>query len=229
MRRWVVVFLGVALLVGALVTHYTRSSPRPMPLPVELRWDVIGTVTHVDFAKGYQTQPKKITMTYVPELDIRQDGASTFTVGPERIHLTDGRVVRVPAHTPGANACAELMTTADKIAYTGFSLPDALNTRYLPGHPCVIIAALDAQGLVQRFSVLNTDQRDTHGGLANVGAVVARRGSRYLTDSGYAFPLDPHAGGGCTPHKGSLSNLQNEGFVDPMKKAIVEIDCKYFA
>jgi hypothetical protein len=236
-KRWATVLICVCAASGILVTAlHTRSTPRPTPLPVEHRWDVIGTVKRVDFAKNYKTQPKTITMSVAPELNVRQSGASTFTVGPERIHLTDGRVLRVPAHTPGANACIELMTKDDKIAVTGLGPPDGLLDRVVRNYgprnwTCVIVAALDAHGLVTRFSVLDTtDKLVANKGLASVRGVVARRGGRYLTESGYAFPLDPHATGDCTPDKISLSEHRpNEALIDSKRKTIVEIDCLRFA
>jgi hypothetical protein len=47
--------------------------------------------------------------------------------------------------------------------------------------------------------------------------------------SGYAFRLDPHARGDCTPDKVSLSKLRNSypnsAYVDPHRSTIVEVDC----
>jgi hypothetical protein len=194
----------------------------------EHAWNFIGRVGRVEFDKGYDWQPKTIAMAGAPEIG----GKATFTVGPETIVLTDGRVLHVPARTPGANACVELMTNANKLAVTGFPPPEGLRDaavrNYGPRNKfCVIIGSV-VDGVVHRFSVVSDDTS----ALANVGALASARAGSYLTTSGYRFRFDAHIGGKCGPAnispKKLLSGAQlHEALVNPASGTIVTINCFY--
>jgi hypothetical protein len=189
----------------------------------------MGRVLRVDFGPGYDWQPKTFTMTMTPELGPTSP-TRLFTVGPEVIHLTDGRVLRVPPKTPGANGCVELMTDANKLAVTGLPPPEGLRhsaPNYGRRNACIVIAAVAKHDVVRRFSVL----ADQHG-LANVGQLVAARGTAYLTWSGYVFRLGSHVDGSCAPPRVTLGNLLrgktfHQALVDPKTTTIVRIDCLY--
>jgi len=186
----------------------------------------MGHVIRVQFGRGYDWQPKTVAMTASPEVGATRP----FTVGPESIFLAGGRVLHVPPRTQGANACVELMTDANKLAVTGFGPPyglrDAVVRNYGPRNKiCIVIAAVAAGDVVQRFAVLGDED-----GLANVGALVAVRGESYLTSSGYRFRLDPHVQGACAPPKVAVSKLlrgsrPHQALVDPITGAIVKINC----
>ena len=235
-KRWSAGLIGVLAILGLAIIVFHHSS-KPAPLPVEHRWDVIGVVARVERAANYRTRPETIATASNPEIDANWSGAVVFRVGPERIRLVGGTVLDVPAATPGANACVELMTDADKLRLTGFSALEGLDDATVrkngaPNDPCVVIATLDARKRVTRFAVLDTGEGSRsrlHVGLANVGGLVARTGDRYLTRSGYAFVLDPHARGDCTPDQVGLAQLRNSrpnnAYVDPHRRTIVEVDC----
>jgi len=228
--------ISLLVIVGIVVVVRHRSSVPP--LPVEHRWDVIGTVARVDRSPDYYTQPETIVTTGAPEISSGPSAGAVFTVGPERIDLVDGKVLVVPAGTPGANACIALMTDADRLDLTGLPAPEGLRDAAVRNYggvargQCVVAAALDVRGLVVRFSVLDTAESEKshlHVGLANVGGIVARSGDRYLTSSGYSFPLDRQVRGSCAPGQVSVSRLRNSrpnnAYVDPRIGAIVEVDC----
>ena len=59
---------------------------------------------------------------------------------------------------------------------------------------------------------------------ADAREIVAKRGERYLTGSGYAFPLASHVSGDCTPSRGTHGTF-NEALVDARTGGIVEVDC----
>jgi len=235
-KRWGAGAVSVLAIVGIaiVVFHHPR---KPATLPVEHRWDVIGVVERVERAADYRTQPKTIVSATNPEIDATPSGAVVFRVGPERIHLVGGAVLDVPAATPGANACVELLTDAEKVGLTGLAALEGLDDATVrnngaPNDPCVVIAALDTHRHVVRFSALDTAEgarSQLHAGLANVGGLVAQTRDRYLTSSGYAFRLDRRVRGDCTPDKVSLSRLRsswpNSAYVDPHRDTIVEIDC----
>jgi hypothetical protein len=190
----------------------------------------MGRVLRVDFGRGYDWQPKSVAMTISPEL-AETYPTSLFMVGPEVIHLTDGRVLHVPPKTPGANGCPELLTGANRLAVTGLPAPDGLRDSNLPinsrRHACIVIAAVAKHDVVRRFAVLP----DQHG-LANVGELVAARGTAYLTRSGYVFRLGSHVDGSCAPPKVTLRKLLrgetfHQALVDPKTRTIVRIDCLY--
>jgi hypothetical protein len=227
--------IGFLVIVGIVVVARHRSSA-PAPRPVEHRWDVIGTVAGVVRAPGYHTEPEAIVTTGAPEISSGPSAGSLFTVGPERIDLVGGKVLVLPAGTPGANACIDLMTDADKLDLTGLPAPEGLRDAGVRNYgavrgQCVVVAALDAHGRVARFSVLDTagnEKSGTHPGLANAGGIAARSGDRYLTSSGYSFPLDRHVWGSCSPDQVSVSRLRhrpNNAYVDPRVGTIVEVDC----
>src|SRR5437667_9059040 len=107
-------------------------------------------------------------------------GERTFTVGPETIVLTDGRALHVPARTPGANACIELMNNANKLAVTGLPPPDGLRDGAVrdfgPRNKVCVVIGSAVDGVVHRFSVVSDDTS----ALANVGALASVRAGSYL-------------------------------------------------
>lgn len=86
MKRIATVAWLVVLVSGCSASHHLATPHRGnvTPAPAGHRWDVIGTVSRVAFSKNYETHNELVGTT----------------VGPEQIHLVDGRVLRVPALAP---------------------------------------------------------------------------------------------------------------------------------
>lgn len=202
------------------------SHANSAPLPRTQSWNVIGRVRQVTFAPGYDWQPHAVTMAGTPELG---DGG-VFRVGPETIVLANGVTLQVRAGTPGANACVELMTPANKLAVTGLPAPDGLRDSAVRNYGprsavCIVIAQTDHNHVVRRFSVLGGDAK----GLADVGALRKAEPGGFLTQSGFVFRLGNEVSGSCAPPKTSLRALirgfSHHALVDPSTGEIAEIGC----
>ena len=194
---------------------------------------MIGVVTHASFGGDYVTHPADVTYTLTNDLDEREE---IFTLGPIQLHLVGGGRLEVPAGTPGANGCPELMTEAQKLAVTGLAPPLGVDEEqvrlYGPRSPvCLVIASLAADGDVARFEVLPTDD----GGHAEVGGLLEAVDGGVLTESTYVFPLAEDVALDCVDSvsiEGLLDGDDGDAaghvaFVDPTAGVIVSVACYY--
>ena len=137
--------------------------------------DFIGEVAHVDFASGW-------TMDRTDGGGLRGGLDSDTTVGPQRIVLTNGEQLEVPAATPGAVYCAELYHPSLHVGYEVD--PDLWESR------CVIMGQRTDGGDVAWFQALRIER---HNGspLVDVGyvATMDTTANTLRTTDGIEFPL----------------------------------------
>lgn len=208
--RWVSL-VGALLLACTSVAGCTSDEEPPGPVVPERSWDVIGVVAGATHLPGYETTGGAITQG-----DPR---TGHFTVGPMDVEMADGSVLHVPAETPGGNACLPLMTSADRRFATGQARDDIPDEAVVSmaglSDGCVVIAALDPNGSVARFQILSTDPL----GRADVGDLVERRRSGYLTGSGFVFDLAPDAEVVCNSEA-----VDVDSFLEPGRWSAVSVD-----
>jgi hypothetical protein len=125
------------------------SGGNPTTKVEERSWDVTGTVVHVQRGLDFEASSRAITLggRHSPE----------FSLGPMELALADGTILRVPAATPGGNACIVFMSDAEKLEATGLPAPEGLSDQAVAksiglsrAMTCTVIAELSEAGTVER-------------------------------------------------------------------------------
>lgn len=150
--------------------------------------DFMGEVAGVEFSEAWVLEPEAVSVA-------RGGPSSEVTVGPQDIALVGGRILRVPANTPGGNQCLELIHPSLVAGITGepaATVDDVprFESNYDWTVPCVIMGQLAPDGTVAWFQVLDIS---SVGGvdLAVVGEVreVDTASLTVTTADGYRFAL----------------------------------------
>ncbi len=105
-----------------------------------------GRVVQVNFGNEWAIEPSDVALT---------PGAIAGTcVGPAVLHLADGRMLEVPARTPGGNWCFELVRPEDYEDVTGLENPTEQQVRFndVPWD-CFVYGGLDESERVAWFDV----------------------------------------------------------------------------